>query len=149
MIEDFFHIHQAHNSEISSPHIWIKHQNYNSSNLLKITNSENKKEIFVFARKYDDNYSKLRDNHHCQETKCIYLSQHYRDKLGIDWRKDMSKSLKIELPSHILAKTIIYPFIASTDHPEAYARLSAQTAFISLFLGVISFILGIISLLIA
>lgn len=161
MFEENFLILQVRKEDINLPCAWIRvpsRRNDVNKGPIKIT--YNGKHCYLQCKTVDDTL----DNHksyaiikHCYPNEnIIFISEHYRDILGIDkpkvtTSKNIFKELKyrkcklsIHYPNRI--SKYIYFYEAAWQHPDIYAKISITIGVLSLFLGIFGLILGLLSI---
>ena len=161
MFEGDFLILQARKEDINLPCAWIRipsRKNDVNKGPIKIT--YNGKYCYLQCRTVDDtldshkNYEMIKYNY--PNKNIIFISEHYRDLLGIDKHKvTISKNiyeeseykkckLRIKYPNRI--SKYIYFYEAAWQHPDIYAKTSIAVGVLSLFLGLFGLILGLLSI---
>lgn len=136
----------ALSEDINAPYVWLSEIPCNSRDIVKITNSDTTKSIWCEVVKTSDNYIKRYNNNERtlpigSSKAFIVANSWYRNKLGLVKNTE----------SNITLKTSRYPLfvkqlLASYTHPDNAVRLATDIALVSLFLGIVGLVLGIISL---
>ena len=131
--------------DINSPSIWVKDEIFQRRTIAKIT-TENGKSIWVDVQIIDKNYIKNYNNNPNtikinESDRLIIANQWYRDALGL--KKKQSHNLKIEP----IRCSWLFPFRqmqAALKHPDSSIRICADLAIVSVFLGLLGLVIGII-----
>jgi hypothetical protein len=111
---------------------------------VRITNPENRHRVFCEASEIDPNFL-LRYNQSPRSSidepaHSIVMSEWYRDRLG-----NLSKQTEIELEL-VLADNAWAGLRACLQHPQIVVRLSTKLAIVSVMLGLIGLLFGVLSL---
>ena len=129
---------------------WVWTNDETANGFIRINNPTNNKSITVFKRTIDENFikfynSKRTKNITDNEKPLIVINEHYRNDLGIEQNKVYKLKIK-------KAGFIDIHINSNWKHPNHTVSQSYKTSiislFISLFLGLISIILGVMSLIV-
>lgn len=165
MIEEDFLIFQAPKECMSWPCAWILLASKKpEKGPIKII--YNKKKCFLQCRSYDFTYSNHTSHNNitigCSGDNVILISEHYRDILGIT-PHDITTSknfdehhhkkkygikkckLKISYPQNKVAR-FMYGVYAACQHPDIYAKISIYVGMVSIVLGLVSFLQALFSI---
>ncbi|MEZ8097228.1 hypothetical protein ACED51_24285 [Photobacterium swingsii] len=130
-------------SDINDGFVWVARKNFKPRSIIKIKNKDNGKVVYCEYLEVDQNFlndynKKPRLTINPNED-LIVISEWYRKKLGdIPTKQEVDLDIN-EVDSH-WAK-----FRTCINHPQIVVRLSSWLAVISVCLGIVSFILGVIS----
>lgn len=131
----------ALNEESLENWIWTNNESI-PKGFIKITNTYNKKTIVVFKRTIDDNYVLYYNSKNTNKIKnnsdnLIIINEFYRDEILI--QKNNYASLNISK-----ANWFDILFNSNWKHPNASVSLIFKITIISFILGIISIIIGLI-----
>ncbi|MCG7964958.1 MAG: hypothetical protein JAY63_00020 [Candidatus Thiodiazotropha taylori] len=132
--------------DIHNPFVWLSELPCDSREIVKLTNKSTSKSIWCEVVMASDNFIERynrnpRTNEIKKDTPFIVVNAWYREKLGLS--KNESANIQIEVSKMPL---FIKQLMASYIHPDNTVRLAVDLAFVSLVLGAIGLLLGIISL---
>lgn len=132
--------------DINAPYIWFSSLPCKSREIVKLTNTVNQKsvwcEVVVASDNFINRYKKNeRTKNICRDHPFIVSNEWYRDELGIS--KNEHSNIKITISRWPM---FIRQLFASYKHPDNTVRLAADLAFVSVILGGIGLILGVVSL---
>lgn len=130
--------------DINSPTIWVMNEHIKSRTLAKVS-SEAGKSIWVEIQAVDKNYIKNYNNQNTNKIKdneqVITANQWYRDHLGL--AKNQSHNLNIA-PIKCRFLFPLRQMQAALKHPDSSIRICADLAIVSVFLGLLGLVIGII-----
>jgi hypothetical protein len=131
--------------DINSPTIWVKDEHIKSRTLAQIS-SDVGKSIWVEIQAVDDNYIKnYNNNPNTRNIKdneqVITANQWYRDHLGLS--KNQPHNLKIA-PIRCNFLFPLRQMQAALKHPDSSIRICADLAIVSVFLGLLGLLIGIV-----
>ena len=123
---------------------WIWTNDEATNGFIRINNPENNKSITVFKRTIDGNFinfynAKRTINITDPDKPLIVINEYYRKELGIE----KNKAYKLNINEASFSEKY---FNSNWKHPNPTVSLPYKISIISLFLGLISIILGVISL---
>ena len=132
--------------DINNPFVWFSELPCNSREIVKITNKNTSKSIWCEVVKASGNFIERynrnpRTNEIKEDIPFIVLNEWYREKLGLN--KNETANIEIKVSKMPLFFRQIQ---ASYIHPDNTVRLAVDLAFVSVALGAIGLLLGIISL---
>lgn len=124
--------------------VWTNDETING--FIRINNPENNKSITVFKRTIDENFinfynAKKTINITDPDQPLIVINEHYRNELGLV--KNKVCKLNIQKASFFEKY-----FNSNWKHPNPTVSLPYKISIFSLFLGLISIILGVMSLIV-
>ncbi len=141
-------VYSSLKEDINSPTVWLMESGLDSRDLIFMKSKKKRKRVWVDAQIVDDNF--FRNYNERKTTKKLIKNQRviianewYRQRLGI------KKGENVDLDIKQIKFSFMRPFRqmqAALHHPDNAMRISADIAIVSLFLGVLGLILGIISL---
>ena len=136
----------ALSEDINAPYVWLSETPCNSRDIVKITNIDTTKSIWCEVVKASDNYIKRYNNN----VRTLSISSNKPFIVANSWYRNKLDLVK-NTESNITLKTSRYPLfvkqlLASYTHPDNAVRLATDIALVSLFLGIVGLVLGIISL---
>lgn len=134
--------------DINVPYVWLSETPDKSRPLMRIENFKNGKTVYVQALRIDNNFrSRYQNSPNTlslpEDGTLAVMSQWYRDCLGV---KRMETTEFIIKPACWIFR-LFTQLRASFSHPDCNVRLAANLAIISIFLGILGLLLGVISLL--
>ncbi|MUK78455.1 hypothetical protein GNP84_16350 [Aliivibrio fischeri] len=132
--------------DISAPFVWAINIDVTHKDIVKITNLDNQKaiwvEVYIGTDNFIENYNKRKKTKRIDSKESLLVvNEHYRQLLGVE--KNVPVNLSVETTS--CCKTI-KTFLMSRYHPDTNVNLAHSLGVISLFLGVISLFLSVVSL---
>ncbi|WP_291325120.1 hypothetical protein [Desulfovibrio sp. UCD-KL4C] len=130
-------IYAARDSEMKEGWVWSSNS---PSNVVKI--SHRGKSIYCECFKIDENFIKQYNGNTervkiLPEKDVLVISQWYRNRLGISKTQE-EYDIEIECVCGIKRE-----FLSGCDHPQAAMRLATKLAGISVILGILGLVLGI------
>jgi hypothetical protein len=124
--------------------VWLKKENLPARSVVKITNAGNGKSVYCESLQIDSNFlSNYNQSPRFSITdpqNSIVLNGWFRAKLGVQTQTDVP--ITIQAANGHLGR-----FLACTGHPQVIVRVAAWLGLISVSLGVLGAILGVVSLL--
>ena len=132
--------------DVNAPYIWFSNLPCESREIVKLSNSDGSKSIWCEVLKASENFIERYNRNHRtkninQTDEFVVSNEWYREKLGLE--KNQQSTIKITVSSCPL---LIRQLLASFIHPDNTIRLAAGLALVSVILGGIGLILGIVSL---
>jgi len=132
--------------DINAPYVWLSSLPCKSREIVKLTNAANRKSVWCEVVLASDNYIDRYTNNDrtigiSHELPFMAANEWYREILGIS--KNEHANIKITISWWPL---FIRQLLASYKHPDNTIRLAADLAIVSVILGGVGLILGIISL---
>ncbi len=120
--------------------VWMSNHNFSPRSIVKIRNKSNKSVIYCEALEIDDNfikeYNQLPRLDIKKDENTIVINGWYRSQLGgIETKKN--HSLEISFANGLWGK-----FCASIGHPQLIVRLATWLGIISIVLGTISIVMA-------
>ena len=142
-----FIIRTALAEDINSPYLWFSDLPCPSREIVKVVNKNNSKSIWCEVIKASNNYIKRynqisRTFNISRNDPFIVVNSWYRVKLGIK----KNEKYNIEIKKSIMPR-LVKQLCASYNHPDNTVRLAVNLAIVSVGLGLLGLILGLISLL--
>lgn len=141
-----FLVQAALAEDIGAPYLWISTLPCVSRDIVKVVNREASKAVWCEIVEAGDNFIE-RYNRNPRTKKVsknisfLIANEWYRDRLGI--KKNEATRLEIRTSRLPL---FVRQLLASYSHPDNTVRLAVDLAFVSVGLGAIGLILGVISL---
>lgn len=152
-----YRVYKAPRDYINYSCIWIRDTVDRESGEIykveRVLDKNHKKVCYVQIRDIDkslENYINLKEIEESTDN-VMLISEHYRKLLGIkksEFQNRMMIKAIIKKPSWGLCKFIFMHRLASY-HPEVATRLSLSLGYIGFLLGIISLIFGVLSFIIA
>jgi len=136
----------ALSEDVNAPYIWFSSLPCESREILKITNTDENKSVWCEVIKASDNFIHRYNNNKrtiniCSSENYLIVNEWYRNKLGL--KKNSRSSIRITISNYPL---FYRQLLASYKHPDNTVRLAVDLAFISVILGGLGLLLGIISI---
>jgi hypothetical protein len=130
--------------------VWLDNSDFITRSIARITRKNNNKKnrVWCETQRIDKNYLKSYNDtgagrwHINEPEGAIVMSKWYRDKLGISTQEEYE--FEIERPNPL--QKLYWGLKVSCQHPQSAVRLATKLAIVSVALGIIGFILGIISI---
>lgn len=132
--------------DIGAPYLWLSTLPCDSRDIVKVVNKEASKAVWCEIVEASDNFIERyngnpRTKKVAKSTPFLIANEWYRERLGI--RKNESTRLEIRTSRLPL---FVRQLNASYSHPDNTVRLAVDLAFVSVGLGAIGLVLGVISL---
>ncbi len=133
--------------DINNPFIWFSALDCESREIVKITNKTNSKsvwcEIIIAGDNFIDRYNKnKRTINVSRKEPFLVANDWYRKKLGLT----KNEITEVEIIHGLKWSGFVPQLFASYKHPDNTVRLAVDLGFVSLGLGILGLILGVISL---
>jgi hypothetical protein len=142
-----YKVYPSLKEDINSPTVWLQGSNLDSRDLVLVKCKQSHKSVWVDAQIVDNNFLKNYNQPPRKslnkDIKAIIISEWYRQKLGI--KKGVHTNLEIKQIKLPLMR-FFRQMQAALNHPDSAVRICAGIAIVSLLLGFIGLILGVISL---
>jgi hypothetical protein len=132
--------------DINSPYIWFSSLSCESRDIVKLTNTDENKsiwcEVVKASENYVDRYNKNKRTINIVDAEpCLVANEWYREKLGL------SKNSKSNIRISVSRLPLFYrQLLASYKHPDNTVRLAVDLALVSVILGGVGLVLGVVSL---
>lgn len=130
--------------ELNQGWIWITNLDYKPRSIVRIKSTKSKKKIYCECLQIDDNYINIYNKPSRKEIEnnipTITMNEWYRKRLGITNTK-YYYDLEIK-PSNCLWGKLC----ANLQHPQIVVRMATVLALCSVGLGILSLILGLVSI---
>lgn len=142
-----YQIFVARENDIAAPFIWVTNPGVPSRSVAKVENAANGKsvycEVLVMDANFRGNYNGTAHTRNISEgIEAAVISSWYRQCLGIE--KNEKATLSITM--HFYVPGILKQIKADLSHPDSAVRLASDLAVVSVVLGFVGLVLGIISL---
>jgi hypothetical protein len=139
-----YKVYASLKNDTNEGRVWLNHSAISGRSVVGIRNNKNRKTIYCEALLIDENYVKDYNSGNtrkiCNSEPIITINHWYRDRLGIE-ETNRDYDLTILPGSHILGH-----FLSCLKHPQIVARVATWMSIFSLLLGIIGFILVMMSL---
>ena len=125
--------------------VWLQNPNFSTRSIIKITNPKNGQCVYCEALQIESNFLKKYNQPPRipidEPTSALVIGEWFRDGLG-------GLETQFEFPLQIVQCNSSWArFRACTHHPQIIVRVAAWLGGIGLVLGLIGFILGVVSVL--
>ncbi len=142
-----YKVYASLKEDINEGSCWVSQPQLPSRSVVRITNQASKKSVYCEALYMDGNFIELyNDRAHthkialAQDGNVIVLNEWYRTRLG-NLSTQSEQELNIERCESKWAK-----FRACIQHPQIVIRLATWLAVLSVLLGLVGFLLGVVSI---
>jgi len=141
-----YKIYVALNDDINSGWIWLNTPNFRQRSVVCIHNPEAKKKVYCEVLQIDKNFIKIynaKDKGRLKLKKDIpslVINEWYRKLLG-DLSTKSEHEIEISTADNLIGKMLVCIY-----HPQIIVRVAYWLAVISVLLGAVGIILGVISL---
>ncbi|WP_435106886.1 hypothetical protein [Arhodomonas sp. AD133] len=142
-----YQIFAALKAEISAPFVWLTSPGVPSRSIAKLKNPSNKKsiycEVLIVDENFRANYNEAKHtNKIAQAEEAAVINGWYRQRLGIE--KNEKAQLEVTLPGW--QPLPLLQIQAGLSHPDNAVRIACDLAVVSVALGAIGLVLGVVAI---
>ncbi|WP_293617706.1 hypothetical protein [Salinisphaera sp.] len=142
-----YRVFSALERDIGAPFVWITDPPVPSRSIAKIKNTQTGQHVYCEVLVMDVNFRAAYNGSNKtvsiqEQLPAIVANAWYRQKLGVE--KNQESTLEFSIPKYV--PQIVRQIRAAISHPDSAVRLSANLAVISVALGFVGLLLGIVSI---
>lgn len=142
-----YQVFAALKGEISAPFVWLTNPGIPSRSIAKLKNQSNKKSIYCEVLIVDENFrvnynEAEHTNNIAQAEEAAVMNGWYRGQLGVE--KNKKAQLEVTLPRW--QPLSLLQIRAGLSHPDNAVRVACTLAVVSVALGAIGLLLGLLAI---